>query len=192
MGTRISAQMSSTITQLLQEWKQGNEQALDRLIPLVYDQLRLIAIRQLNNEADITLQPTELVHEAFLRIMNSNAQSFRDRVHFYGAISELMKRILIDLSRRRAAAKRGATLLRVELHDNHLAHETGIDAEALDRAMRKLGALDPRQAQIVNLRFFGGLSNPEVAELMQISESTVKRDWAVAKAWLMRECGGTA
>ncbi len=183
--------MSTPITQLLQEWNSGNEQAFERLIPLVYDRLRAIAIRQLNQESDVTLQPTELVHEACLKLLENNSRSFRDRIHFYGACAEAMRRILIDLSRRRGTAKRGATLVRVALCETHLRQETTIDVEALDQALNKLAKLDPRQARIVHLRFFGGLSNPEVANLMQISESTVKRDWAVAKAWLMRECGRT-
>jgi len=182
--------MSSPITQLLKEWNLGNTQALDKLMPYVYDQLRLLALRQLNHESCITLQPTELVHETFLRLTENHSQQFRDRVHFYGASAELMRRILIDLSRRRSALKRGGTMLRIELHDDIAPAPSDFDFELVDQAIDRLAAIDPRQAQIVKLRFFGGLSTAEVAELLGVSEATVKRDWVHARAWLLRELSG--
>jgi len=181
--------MSVTITQLLHQWNEGNEQALEHLLPLIYDQLRAIAFRQLDHEQHVTLQPTELVHETFLRLTETHSQVFRDRVHFYGAVAELMRRILIDLARRRATAKRGATFVRVELQENSAAAPE-VDFEALDQALDRLQELDVRQANVVKLRFFGGLNNLEVADALQVSEATVKRDWAVAKAWLLREISG--
>lgn len=182
--------MPSEITQHLLEWSNGDGQALERLMPLVYGQLRLIASRQLQREADATLQPTELVHEAFLRLQQSHSAAFRNRAHFYGAVAEAMRRILIDLSRRRNTAKRAVTLVRIENPGSYPAKETETVLETLDRAVRKLSELDPLQAQIVHLRFYAGLSNTEVAEALGISESTVKRGWAIAKAWLTRECQG--
>lgn len=182
--------MPHTITRLLQAWSHGNEHALEQLLPLVYDQLHALAARQLNNEQHVTLQPTELVHEAFLRMNRTHSQVFRDRVHFYGAAAELMRRVLIDLARKRAAGKRGSMMVRVELNEDSLVTGKELDVEELDRAIEKLGKLDARQAEVVKLRFFGGLSNPQVAECLDISEATVKRDWMVAKAWLMREMAG--
>lgn len=186
----VGPNMPSPITQLLKEWNLGDTQALDRLMPYVYDQLRLLALRQLNHESSITLQPTELVHETFLRLTENHSQQFRDRVHFYGASSELMRRILIDLSRRRSSLKRGGTMLRVPLHDDIAPAPCEYDFELLDGIIDKLEAIDPRQAQIVKLRFFGGLTNIEVAELLQVSEATVKRDWVHARAWMLRELSG--
>lgn len=179
--------MPHTITQLLHEWSDGNEQALERLLPLVYNQLHALAARQLNNEHHVTLQPTELVNEAFLRLSGNHSQVFRNRMHFYGAAAELMRRVLIDLARRRGASKRGSTMMRVELNEDSLVTGHELDVEGLDRALEKLAKLDARQAEVVKLRFFGGLSIPQVAECLHISEATVKRDWLVAKAWLMRE-----
>ena len=182
--------MPSPITQLLQEWNLGDTEALDKLMPYVYDRLRMLAWRQLSRESDITMQPTELVHEAFLRLTGNRSQQFRDSIHFYGAAAELMRRILIDLSRRRAALKRGGTLLRIDLHEDIPAATTEFDFEVLDRAIEKLGGLDARQAQIVKLRFFGGLTNGEVAGLLQISEATIKREWFHARCWLLQELSG--
>lgn len=182
--------MPSEITQQLLEWSAGDAAALERLMPLVYGQLRIIALRQLRREADVTLQPTELVHEAFLRLQQSHSPTFRNRAHFYGAVAEAMRRILIDLSRRRGTAKRAVTLVRLEKPGSYPAQGAETDIETLDRAVRKLAGFDPLQAQIVHLRFYAGLSNTEVAEALGISESTVKREWAIAKAWLIRECQG--
>jgi RNA polymerase sigma factor (TIGR02999 family) len=162
--------MSSTITQLLQEWTSGDEQALERLVPLVYDHLRSIATRQLSQESDITIQATELVHEAFLRLQKNHEQEFHSRTHFYGAAAEAMRRILVDLARRKAAAKRGARPIRVGLRDGHSTVSLEMDLDLLERAMEKLRKLDARQAQVVHFRFYGGLSNGEIAELMQISD----------------------
>lgn len=180
--------MPAPITQLLQEWSTGNSEALELLMPLVYDRLRQMALRQLLSEHNVTLQPTELVHEVFLKLQNNQSQRFRDRIHFYGAAAQIMRRILIDLSRRRTTFKHGSGLRRVGMQEVHSAAPAPLDVEALDRAIEKLRALDPRQAQIVHLRFFAGLSTPEVAQLLNTSESTIKREWAVAKAWLSREC----
>ncbi|HUQ94318.1 MAG TPA: ECF-type sigma factor [Bryobacteraceae bacterium] len=176
-----------TITQILQDWNNGDPAALERLTPIVYDQLRQMASKQLRREQNVTLQPTELVHEAYLRLTESKTPSFRDRVHFYGAAAELMRRVLVDQSRRRAAAKRGATLVRVEMKDGAAIVVRDFEFDALDAALRNLAEFDARQARIVELRFFGGLSIAATADALGVSLVTVKRDWLVAKAWLLRE-----
>jgi RNA polymerase sigma factor (TIGR02999 family) len=186
----VDPTMTSPITQLLKEWNLGDTQALDKLMPYVYDELRSIALRQVHHKKSITLQPTELVHETFLRLTESHSQQFRDRLHFYGAAVKIMRRILIDLWRRRSTLKRGGTFLRVDLHDEIASVNQDFDFELLDQAIEKLASLDARQANIVELRFFGGLTNAEVASLLNISEATVKRDWVLARAWLLRELSG--
>lgn len=179
--------MTSTITRLLHEWNLGDPQALDRLVPYVYEHLRAIASRQMRNEHNITLQPTELVHEIFLRLSHTHSQQFRDRIHFYGAAAELMRRVLIDLARRRDSVRRGGALHRVELSEDLPANGLQLDFERLDEAITTLGQLDARQAEIVRLRFFCGLTNPQVAQLLKVSEATVKREWHHARAYLLRE-----
>jgi RNA polymerase sigma-70 factor, ECF subfamily len=180
--------MPATITRLLHDWSGGDAAALEKLIALVYDQLHQIAARQIRNEQQLTIQPTELIHEAFVRLTGSR-QEFRDRLHFYGAAAGLMRRILIDLARKSGTVRRGAGTLHVEL-PQEVAAEASIDFLVLDRALEKLEAFDPRQAQVVMLRFFGGLSYAEVAQLLDVSEPTAKRDWVVARAWLRREIFG--
>ena len=177
------------VTRLLREWANGAESALAALTPLVYGELRRLAASHLRREsARQTLQPTALVHEAFLRLVG-NAPDCKDRSQFYGVAARLMRQILIDHARSRQAVKRGGCLERVSLDEEQLVFsaERDPDLAALDEALDRLGALDPRKARVVELRFFGGLSVEESAEVLNVSEVTVRRDWQFAKTWLLRE-----
>lgn len=175
------------VTQLLHDWSNGDKEALDRLLPLVYDELRRVAARYLGRERPgHTLQPTALVHEAYIRLLGESQVSWQGRAHFFGAAARLMRRILVDHARERNAAKRGHGL-KVTLNEA-LAPSASpdLDLVALDRALEELSALDAEQARIVELRFFGGLSVEETAEVLSVSPATVKRHWVSAKAWLRR------
>jgi RNA polymerase sigma factor (TIGR02999 family) len=178
----------NAVTHLLVQVRQGDAAALDRLLPLLYSELHDIAARHMRAErADHTLQPTALVHEAFLRLIGGTGASFDDRTHFLRAASHAMRHVLVDHARARKAAKRGGAL-RVTL-DEALAgrDEHIIDFLVLDDALTRLAAAEPRWAQVVELRYFGGLEVSEVADVLGISTATVKRDWRFAKAWLSRE-----
>jgi RNA polymerase sigma factor (TIGR02999 family) len=179
------------VTRLLVAWRDGQPGALDRLIPLVYDELRRQARRQLRQErAGHTLQPTALVHEAFLRLVGQSAQ-WQNRRHFFAVASQAMRRVLVDHARARDAAKRGDGATRVTLDDAAVeGRPAEVDVLALDEVLGRLEQLDPRQARVVELRYFGGLSAPEAAEALEVSLATVNRDWAMARAWLFRELGG--
>ena len=184
---RVS-QPSQPVTELLVRWRAGDQEALQRLIPLVYEELRAIARRQLHRERPgHTLQSAALVHEAYLRLVGQHPFDSRDRAHFLAVASRLMRQVLVDHARRNAAAKRGANQT-VELDASFaLPQAPRVEMTALDDALVGLAKLDERQAQIVELRFFGGLSVEEIADVLGSSRSTVKRDWNVAKAWLTRE-----
>jgi len=183
--------MSSTITELLHRWDDTGPEALEALLPLVYDQLRALALRRMQAEnGQVAMEPTELVHEVYLRLAARRHPAFKDRAHFYGVAASLMRQILVDLARRRNASKRGATVVHVELNEGAVAGKPGVDFEVLDRALERLSQQDPQQARVVELRFFGGLSIQETAAHLGISDATVKRDWVVAKAWLWREVRG--
>jgi RNA polymerase sigma factor (TIGR02999 family) len=174
------------VTQLLIEWRRGDKQALDRLVPLVYQELRLIAGRFLRQErTPQTLQCTALVHEAYLRLMDQTRTDWQSRAHFFGVAATIIRNILVDHARARHAAKRGGPAPLLSL-DEAIAVPQNRDMEliAVDDALLSLSRFDPQQARIVELRFFGGLSIEEAAEVMGISQSTVKRDWALAKAWI--------
>ena len=177
-----------TVTRLLDSARAGDSSALDRLVPLVYRELHQIAQRHMAGErADHTLQPTALVNEAFLRLLGGTQTAFEDRTHFLRTASQAMRRVLVDHARARNAAKRGATL-QVTLDDvADSAPANIVDMIALDDALTRLSAADPRVAQVVELRFFGGLEVPEIAAILATSPATVKRDWRFAKAWLSRE-----
>ena len=179
-------------TQLLVRWKSGDQDALHALIPIVYKDLRAAAHRCLRSErADHTLQSTELVHEAFLRLHGEQPALIADRAHFVAIACRLMRQILVDYARRRAATKRGPNL-KVEWNDQFdLAQKENFDVLALDDALSRLSRRDVQQEKIVELRFFGGLTVEETAAALAISPATVKRDWTVAKAWLTREMGKT-
>jgi RNA polymerase sigma factor (TIGR02999 family) len=176
------------VTALLKDWSGGDRGALERLIPLVYGELRKLAASYLRAERpDHTLQPTALVHEAYLRLVDQKSVVWQNRAHFFGIAAQMMRRILVDHARRRQAAKRDAAGYRIPLPGE--VEATGRDPEllALDGALSGLADLDPRQARIVELRFFGGLTVEETAEVAGISPATVKREWQTARAWLRRE-----
>lgn len=176
------------VTQLLQQVRAGDADARDRLFPLVYEELRQVARRALRRERpDHTMRPTELVHEAFLKLGSAEAP-WQDRAHFFGVAARAMRQILVDHARRRMAGKRGGGMIATTLEDVG-AEETLPPEEilALDAALDRLEKQDPRLRALVEYRFFGGLSDKEIAELLQISERTVNRDWAKARAWLHKE-----
>ncbi|MEP7336647.1 MAG: sigma-70 family RNA polymerase sigma factor [Acidobacteriota bacterium] len=177
------------VTQLLLDWNAGDQNALDRLMPLVYEELRRIAARQLRRErADHTLQPTALVHEAWLRLAQTNRLTWQNRAHFLGVAAELMRRVLVDHARRRSAEIRGGGETRLALDEAlGVSNQKEVGLLALDDALTSLAALDPRQSRIVELKYFGGLEIEEIAEVVGISPATVKRDWQWARAWLHRE-----
>ncbi len=184
-----SAPSSGEITQLLAGLAADEKDLLDRVLPLIYQELHELAERALERERpDHTLQPTALVNEAYLRLAKQHAVHWQSRSHFMGVAATLMRRILVDHARARASKKRGGESSRIAL-DEALAEGAGedMDLPALDEALRRLAELDPRQVKIVELRFFGGLSIEEAAELLALSPATVKREWSSAKAWLRRE-----
>lgn len=177
------------VTQLLAAWRNGDRSALDRMIPLVYDELRAVAGRMLRRDSlSPTLQPTALVHEAYLRLVNRPAPDWQNRAHFYGIAANLIRNILVDRARAQRADKRGGEAQRLSLDENlAVAQRKEMDLVALDDALQGLARLDPQQCRIVELRFFTGLSIEETAEVLGVSPSTVKRDWVLAKTWLLRE-----
>lgn len=180
------------VTELLARWGQGDLAARDMLMPIVYDELRRVAGRCLASQRpDHTLQPTALVHEAYLRLTKQDGASWQNRMHFFAVASRMMRQILVDHARRQAAAKRGGNALTVELTDAAAPEKgTPLDLIALDDALERLAALDPRQSQIVELRFFGGLSIEETSKVVNISPATAKREWATARIWLYRTMSG--
>ncbi|MEP7384664.1 MAG: sigma-70 family RNA polymerase sigma factor [Gemmatimonadota bacterium] len=181
-----------SVTDLLIDLQRGRDGALDALMPLVYDELRSLAGRVLHAERpDQTLQPTALVHEAYLRLVDQRTANYDGRTHFYSVAATLMRRIVVDMARRRNAAKRGGGLL-VRLDTGvDAAIDDALDVVRVDEALDALAAIDPRQARVVELRFFAGLSTEETATLLGVSERTIKRDWAMARAWLHRALSAT-
>jgi len=176
-------------TQLLRAWAGGDRQALDALMPRVYHELRRLAGHYMRGEpSGITLQTTALVHEAFLRLIDGKSIAWQDRAHFFAVCAQAMRRILLDGARRRSAAKRGAATRRAKLEDAlGLRVERDQELVALDDALERLSQVDPRKARMVELRFFGGLSIEETAEVLGVSADTVTRDWRSARAWLLSE-----
>jgi RNA polymerase sigma factor (TIGR02999 family) len=175
------------ITEWLIAWSGGHRGALDQLAPLVYDDLRRVASRYMTREsADHALQPTALVHEAYLRLVDQQKVNWRNRAHFFGVAATIMRRILVDHARGRQADKRGGGWERVTLVEENLtpAAPREVDMLALHDALERLAVFDPQQARIVELRYFGGLTIEEAAEVMGISSATVVREWTIAKAWL--------
>ena len=176
------------VTALLKDWSGGDPTALERLMPLVYGELRKLAASYLRAErSGHTLQPTALVHEAYLRLVDQRSVNWQNRAHFFGIAAQMMRRILVDHARRRQAAKRDAAAYRLPTLSG--AESVARDPEllALDEALTGLAALDAEQARIVELRFFGGLTVEETAEVTGVSPATVKREWQTARAWLARE-----
>ncbi|HEX4681230.1 MAG TPA: sigma-70 family RNA polymerase sigma factor [Gemmatimonadaceae bacterium] len=184
------------ITQLLLKWNGSGDASDDELLSAVYAELHRQAARAMRREgADHTLQATALVHEAYLRLVDQRRVEWRNRAHFFGIAAQMMRRILVDHARGRDAAKRGGGAASVTLTDAYAVAEgataDAIDVLALHDALDRLAALDSDQARIVTLRYFGGMNIEETAEAMGVSPATVKREWAVARAWLRRELGGT-
>ncbi len=179
----------ASVTQLLGRWTGGDRAALEALMPMVYDELRRLARSYLGRERpDHTLQSTALVHEAYLRLIEQKNVTWQNRAHFFGIAAQMMRRILVDHARNRQAVKRGSGASKLTL-DEGLAdtNQREVDLVALDQALHTLSRIDPQQSQIVELRFFGGLSIEDTSEVLKISPATVKRNWAMAKAWLYRE-----
>jgi len=182
------------VTALLGDWSGGNRAALTALLPLVYGELRRVAARQLRRErADHTLQPTALVHEAYIRLVDQRQVDWQNRAHFFGVAAQVMRRILVDHARRHDAGKRGDGVRCVSIDEaRDVAATNAIPVLALDQALDRLEAVDAELARIVELRAFGGLTIEEAAHVLSVSPSTAKRDWRTAKAWLNRELGSEA
>lgn len=174
---------------MLKQWASGDEKASVALMPLVYDELRRLARDYLRRErADHTLQPTALVHEAYLRLIDASRTTWQDRAHFYGIAARLMRQILVDHARARNAKKRGGFEQKIRLDEAHgLPGRNTTDLVALDGALESLAQNYPRKSEVVEMKFFGGLEAAEIAEILQVSEKTVLRDWSFAKLWLCRE-----
>jgi RNA polymerase sigma-70 factor, ECF subfamily len=181
---------SHDITGLLKAWAGGDSSALEELTPMVYGELRRIARRHMHQQSPQTLQTTALAHEAYLRLVAADGLRWQDRAHFFAVAAQMMRRILVDAARARVAAKRQGGALRVTFSEDlpiGAGQETNV--VALDDALTTLAKLDARKARVVELRFFGGLSVEEAAEVLQVSPQTVMRDWRLAKPWLAREVG---
>jgi RNA polymerase sigma-70 factor, ECF subfamily len=180
---------STDVTELLRAWGNGDQAALDRLTPLVYNELHRIARSHMSRETEgHTLQTTALIHEAYLRLVDFQRAQWRDRAHFFAVSSRLMRRILIDFARSRGCQKRGAGAPQLSLDDAPLVcNELDTNIVALDSALKALASVDERKSKVVELRFFGGLSVEETGEVLRISAETVMRDWKFAKVWLLRE-----
>jgi RNA polymerase sigma factor (TIGR02999 family) len=186
---------TADITGLLKAWRAGDEQALERLVPMVYPHLRAQAQHHMRREpSGITLQTTALVHEVYLRLINAHDVDWQDRIHFFALSAQIMRRVLVDAARARHATKRGGGDVRVahaEAFDFDRLPSAASDAAAsvcaLNDALQRLAELDPRRAKVIELRFFGGLTVEETAEVLGVSPQTVMRDWRLARAWLARE-----
>ena len=185
----MSQQQTSEITQILQDWNDGDETAKEQLLPFVYDELKRQARFLMAAErADHTLQPTALVHEAFLRLSEQTGIDWQNRSHFYGIASRLMRQILVDHARLHATAKRGSNAIHFSIEDLQIPVEDRADSIlVLNEVLEQLEKFDEQQAKIVEMRFFGGMNNREIAESLDISERTVGREWLAARLWLYRE-----
>ena len=179
------------VTGILLAWGQGDEAALDKLMPLAYGELKRLAPHYLKGErVGHVLQTTDLVNEAYLRLIDSRRVQWQNRAHFFAIAAQLMRRVLVDAARKRNFQKRGGGALQVSLNEAlPLGNQRGPDLVALDDALQTLAEFDPRKSKVVELRFFGGLSVKETAEVLQVSQDTVMRDWSLARAWLLNELG---
>lgn len=186
--------MSVDVTRLLADWSKGDDQALEQLAPLVYDELRRLAGRYLRRERiNHTLQSTALVHEAYLRLIDQSRVQWQNRAHFFGVAAQMIRRILVDHARSHQAAKRGSGVARLTLDEAlDASAPRDLDLVALDDALETLARLDPQQSRIIELRYFAGMSIEETSEVLGVSPATVKREWASARAWLYRELSRTA
>jgi len=185
----MSDKLQHEVTQILHEWSDGDADAPARLMPLVYNELRRQARSYLAKERrSHTLQPTALVHEAYLRLVDQTRVSWQNRAHFYGMAANMMRRILVDHARAHATEKRGGAAVRLSIEDMQVPLEQrAADFIALDEALKELAKFDERKARIVEMRFFGGLTDEEIAEVLGITSRTVWRDWKTARLWLFRE-----
>ena len=186
---RMDQSSSAEITGLLVDWGKGDKSALDRVIPIVYKELRRLAHRQMKRErVGDTFQTTALINEAYLRLIDYAQVRPRDRAHFFAIAAQAMRRILIEKARSRRLAKRGSGAQKISLDEvADLSNERAADLVALDEALNSLAVIDPRKAQIVELKYFGGMTIEETADVLEISTPTVERDWRLAKIWLHRE-----
>jgi RNA polymerase sigma factor (TIGR02999 family) len=188
MAHDADAAERARLAQVLADWANHDPAARDRLVPLVYEELRRLAHHYMRHEREgHTLQTTALVNELYLRLAGIDALGWRDRAHFFAMAATLMRRVLVDYARQRGRDKRGGGLSVISLDDNVIAPQRAVDVIALDEALERLAAVDPQQGRVVELRFFAGLSVKETAEALGISPATVKRDWATAKLWLYQE-----
>ena len=180
------------VTGLLQAWSGGDQAALEKLMPLVYAELHRLAKRYMGHEhAGHSLQTSALVNEAYLRLVDAHGVHWQNRTHFFAVSAQIMRRILVDFARARQNLKRGGGALQVTLdEDLVVSPESGLDLLALDEALEKLASLNPRQSKVVELRYFGGLKEEELAEALNVSPRTIRHDWSVARAWLYRELSG--
>lgn len=185
---------SHQITRLLNDWSKGDKLALERLMPLVYDELRRMARNYMRHQpAGHTFQTTELIHEAYLKLANNDDHDFKNRAHFFGVAAKAMRHTLVDYARSKQSEKRGGGRERMELNENTAVSKEHIDElVSLDEALRTLETLDSRKGRVVELKFFAGLTNEEMAEVLDVSTETVKRDWRFARNWLLRELAGAA
>jgi RNA polymerase sigma factor (TIGR02999 family) len=185
----VDQESPSAVTELLVRWRDGDRDALDTLMPLVYRELRRLAHYYLQRErSDHTLQSTALVHEAYLRLAGKNPPQWQNRAHFFGIAAHVMRQILVEYARAHGAAKRGGSVCKLELEEAlQLPQQVNVDVIALDSALQRLNELDEQQSRIVELRFFAGLTIEDTSEVLGISPATVKRDWTSARAWLHRE-----
>jgi RNA polymerase sigma factor (TIGR02999 family) len=190
----LDQEPSSPVTQLLVRWRDGDREALEALMPLVYDELRRLAHHYLRQERnDHTLQSTALVHEAYLRLAGQNPPQWQNRAHFFGIAAHIMRQILVEYARGRSAAKRRGSACRLTLDEAvALPQQMGVDVVELDKALTGLAELDVQQSRIVELRYFAGLTIEDTSEVLGISPATVKRDWVTARAWLYRAMTGEA
>ena len=182
-----AAENSQNITRMLKDWSDGSHEALDRLLPYVYDELHRQASRYLRRErADHTLQTTALIHEAYLKLIDQRDVQWQNRAHFFGIAAQAMRRILVDYARMRKREKRGGDDVKLQLDEalNISSEQKPVDLIELDEALDRLAGFDERQARIVELRYFSGMTEEETAEVLGISAPTVRRDWNLAKAWL--------
>jgi RNA polymerase sigma factor (TIGR02999 family) len=179
------------ITELLVQWSGGNQEALDKLYPLVYDELHRLARRFMNREKKgHTLQATALINEAYVRLVDQTHVRWQNRTHFFAISAQIMRRILVDHARRNLYEKRGGGAQRISFDETALlARDRASDFVLLDEALKSLAEIDPRRSQVVELRYFGGLDNKEIAGVLKISENTVTRDWNMARAWLYQQLG---
>ena len=190
----MSQPSAHKITGLLEAWSRGDESALERLAPLVYDELHRLAHHYMRQERPgHPLQTTALVNEAYLRLINWKEVQWQNRAHFFAVSAQMMRRILVDFARDRLYLKRGGGTLQVSLSEAaSFTDDAGADLVALDEALTALSEMDPRKGRVVEMRFFGGLSVEEVAEVLKVSEETVMRDWRLSKVWLLRQLGREA